>query len=189
MTPSKQKIRADHRAKRNALPRHAVVEMSQSIAARLLASDAVRGAKNWFIYVSCAGEVDTRETIRTLLERHHTVAVPLVVGEQIIPRPIRSLDELHLGTFGILEPPHGEPFSGPFDVCVCPGVAFDERGDRLGTGRGYYDRYLAAHRAPLVVGLAFDWQIVPQLPAEAYDQKMDLIITERRTISIRPALP
>ena len=64
-----------------------------------------------------------------------------------------------------------------------PGVAFDVRGTRLGFGGGYYDRLLALPmaRAALTVGLAYAFQVLPQLPAAAWDRPVDVLVTERKT--------
>jgi 5-formyltetrahydrofolate cyclo-ligase len=61
-------------------------------------------------------------------------------------------------------------------------VAFTERGERLGAGRGYYDRYLAAHPPRLAIGFALECQIVPELPMELHDRRMDFVITEKRIL-------
>lgn len=185
---SKHEIRMKHRAKRDLMTPEAVVEQSAAIQARLLDHPAVREARSWFVYASFRCEVGTHELIRLLLERNCHVSIPLVVGEQMIAREISSLEALRAGPLGILEPTPGEDYPARIDACVCPGLAFTERGDRLGRGRGYYDRFLAVHQPALIVGLAFDWQIVPELPSEAYDQRMDLVVTDERAISIRHGL-
>src|SRR5262249_46021165 len=101
---------------------------------------------------------------------------------EMVPQQIRAWDELRLGEFGILAPAPGEAFAGAIDVCVCPGVAFTDRGERLGAGRGYYDRYLAAHPPRLAIGFALECQIVPELPIELHDGRMDFVITEKRIL-------
>lgn len=156
---------------------------STAIINRLLNLSDVVEAKTWFVYVSTASEVATHGLLRMLLERRYTVVVPRMVGAgQMIARQIHSLDELRLGARGILEPPAGEPLHRLIDVCVCPGLAFSEHCDRLGWGPGYYDRFLATQQCLLTVGLAFERQIIPQLPCEAHDRRMDIVITEKRVI-------
>jgi len=94
------------------------------------------------------------------------------------------------GYRGILEPPPTMPPVPLAEVAalVVPGVAFDLRGHRLGQGGGHYDRLIAAARAlpapPLVVALAYDFQIVARVPHEAHDQRVDRIVTERRVLAI-----
>lgn len=152
---------------------------------KLLELEAVRDARSWFTYVSAGSEVETHEMIRQLLVRGNIVCVPRVVGPQdIVAQQIHSFGELRLSEFRILAPPPGEAFRGGIDVCICPGIAFSENGDRLGSGRGYYDRYLSAHPPRITIGLAFECQIVKDLPAEPHDRPMDWIITERRIIHV-----
>jgi len=158
---------------------------STEVWRKLLKLEAVRDAKSWFIYVSTGSEVETHEMIRQLLVRGNIVCVPRVIGPQdIVAQQIHSFGELRLSEFGILAPPPGEAFRGGIDVCICPGIAFSENGDRLGSGRGYYDRYLSAHPPRITIGLAFECQIVKDLPAEPHDRPMDWIITERRIIHV-----
>ncbi len=179
---SKTEIRQKCRAQRNSLDPFFRAAASNTICAELLEMDAVRDAKNWFIYVSYSSEVETHELIRKLMAQGSTVVVPRISGSQMIPQQIRAWDELRLGEFGILAPSPNETFADAIDVCICPGVAFTERGERLGAGRGYYDRYLAAHPPRLAIGLALECQIVPQVPMELHDRRMDFVITEKRVI-------
>ncbi len=93
------------------------------------------------------------------------------------------------GKFGIEEPLDGrlwEPSQGPA-VLVCPLVAFDRAGNRLGQGFGYFDRWLAGHAQAVAVriGLGFSCQEVPRIPVEAHDVPLDCIITEREVIACR----
>jgi 5-formyltetrahydrofolate cyclo-ligase len=179
--PTKNEIRKQIRQIRDAYG--AKPPVADEICTRLLELDAVRDAKAWFVYVSAGSEVDTHELILTLLARGNTIAVPRVASsEEIVAQQIHAFEELRLSEFGILAPAPAETYQGTIDACVCPGIAFSERGDRLGSGRGYYDRYLAAHPPRLVVGLAFEFQIVPELPSELHDRRMDFIVTEKRVI-------
>jgi 5-formyltetrahydrofolate cyclo-ligase len=186
---SKDSIRRELRARRNAFEPASRIAAAGHIQTRLLDLDAIRDAKTWFTYVSSGSEVDTHELIHTLLARDDIVAVPRVIGlGEMVAQQIHSFDELRLGEFGILAPPPSESFTGAIDVCVCPGVAFTECGDRLGAGGGYYDRYLAAHRPRIAVALAFEFQVQPELPVDEYDGRMDFIITEQRVIHVGTAL-
>ncbi len=86
------------------------------------------------------------------------------------------------GPYGIREPlaaPGVEGERGGFDIVVVPGLAFDSSGRRLGQGYGYYDRFLAAlGGTALTVGLAFSWQLVPEVPVDAWDVPVDAVVTE-----------
>jgi 5-formyltetrahydrofolate cyclo-ligase len=184
---SKTEIRQECRANRNSFDVDSREVAADKIRAELLSLEAIRGANTWFVYVSSGSEVSTHDLIRTLLTQGCTVTVPRIVGpDAMITRQIHVWEDLHLAEFGILAPPPGEPFAGAIDVCICPGVAFTERGERLGAGRGFYDRWLAAHPPRLAIGLAFECQLAPELPLELHDRRMDFVITENRVIPISP---
>jgi len=96
------------------------------------------------------------------------------------------------GAFGVLEPRSGAPLATPgsIDAWICPGLAFDRAGGRLGRGLGYYDRALAASRPDAMkVGVCFTSQIVPTTFPEAHDVRMDLLISEHGplNVSVAPA--
>lgn len=86
------------------------------------------------------------------------------------------------GKFGIREPlagPRREGIRAGFDLVVVPGLAFDAAGRRLGQGHGYYDRFLVGLRGKAVtVGLAFSWQLVPEVPVDSWDVPVDAVVTE-----------
>ena len=85
-------------------------------------------------------------------------------------------DNFAVGDFNILEP-QNEPYTGDFDLIIVPGVAFDRKGNRIGRGRGYYDRFLCQHLDVKRIGICFDFQLVDEVPTEPLDIKMDEVIT------------
>jgi len=143
-------------------------------------------------YVSVGNEVGTRGLIRALLERGKRVAVPLVHREtgELSARLITDLDkDLQPGALSIPEPIVERTEECPLDrleVVFVPGVAFDERGNRLGRGGGYFDRFLARlSPAVCTVGLAFECQIVEEAPMGPRDRGVQLVVTEKRVIGAR----
>lgn len=100
--------------------------------------------------------------------------------------------EVRPGAFGIREPLPTLPAVSPAERCsadvlwLVPGVAFDAAGNRLGHGRGYYDRLLEGSRG-VRIGVAWDWQVLPALPHDAHDVPMDWVVTDIRTIACRAA--
>lgn len=89
------------------------------------------------------------------------------------------------------EPLEGDKFGVPtprsvviekdlVDVCIAPGLAFSPVGDRLGYGKGYYDRFFARRQVGLAIGLCFECQIVPQVPVDQFDHPMDWVLTEEQ---------
>jgi 5-formyltetrahydrofolate cyclo-ligase len=102
---------------------------------------------------------------------------------------VQTPEELKPGCYGILEPT-GDKIMTPQDheglVVFVPGLAFDLRGNRLGRGKGWYDRLLAGFSEGVrCVALAFEFQIIEELPAERWDRRVHHVITERRVIDCR----
>lgn len=105
------------------------------------------------------------------------IALPRVEAGEISMRWADRRASLAPGKFGILEPPADAPAAGTaFDLILVPGVGFDRAGGRLGRGRGYYDRFLAG-ASGFFVGVCFDDRLVPEVPLEPHDIRMDAVIT------------
>ena len=148
--------------------------------------------RSYFLFVSFRSEVETLGLINQLLGRGKIVTVPLVsVREKKMTavRLINPEEDLVPGYYGILEPSRKiveerkiDPAS--IDIVVLPGSVFDEKGGRLGYGGGFYDRFLALEIRPsaLRVALAFDMQILVEVPQQPHDMPVDFIITENRII-------
>lgn len=154
--------------------------VDRNIAHRLMLTDAYRGAKTIFIYVSFGSEIDTHAIITRALADGKRVAVPLCKdGAMHACLTTRFPDDLAPGTMGILEPTHPKPVAA-VDLVIVPGVAFTKSGKRLGYGGGYYDRYFAALKNPVpTIALVAEAQILPDLPTDAHDVPVDMLISER----------
>ncbi len=153
----------------------------------LKAFPSFRDAKTIALFCATFEEVDTENIIRHALSEGKEVRLPYIgTAGRMEFAVIRDYDrDLTEGTFGILEPREDlrgaalEPLPEP-DLILVPGVAFDERGGRLGRGRGYYDRFLEGKNT-LKIGLAFEAQILrKKLPLEAHDQLLDGLVTEHK---------
>jgi len=156
---------------------------SQKIQRALLALPEVEAARSFFVYVSCRAEPRTRELIEHWWSQGKIVAVPKVLSSTLMePRVLTDWTQLQPGPLGILAPTDSTALAEELEVCITPGLAFTTHGDRLGRGRGHYDRFLEHHPSMLVIGLAFENQIVPSIPTEAHDRPMDMIVTESRVI-------
>jgi 5-formyltetrahydrofolate cyclo-ligase len=132
-----------------------------------------------FIYLSFNNEPDTYRIIAYFLENGVTVSVPVIVSKDMIKAVvIDSTDDLAVNRFGIYEPKQGREIDSENLGCIfVPGLAFGKDLGRIGFGRGYYDNYLRDTQAKKI-GLAYDFQILPVIPSEANDVKMDMIITD-----------
>lgn len=191
MATHKKQLRRELRAKRDALPSSARLAAARSIEARLAYLPRVEVASVAHCYVGIGSEVATMPLIRGMLGRGQRVLAPRVQGpDKLEHLELTDLDSLVDGPMGLREPDANTATRvdlGEVDAMLVPGLGFDRRGFRLGYGGGYYDRTLAelrGHRRALVVGIAFDLQLVDELPREAHDQPVDVLVTETQTIWI-----
>ena len=131
-------------------------------------------AKTVMVYSALPDEVQTEKFISKWRDRKRLI-LPTVVGDDIIPVELSAGTGFAVGDFHILEP-QNEPYTGDFDLIVVPGVAFDRSGNRIGRGRGYYDRFLCQHPTTKKIGICFDFQLVDCVPTEPNDIRMDEVI-------------
>ena len=150
-------------------------EQSEKILVKLEQHPDFINANSIMLYSALPDEVQTQ----AFLEKWHLkkqIILPTVVGDDIIPVEFGMDTTFAVGDFNILEP-QNEPYTGSFDLIVVPGVAFDRRGNRIGRGKGYYDRFLCQHLDVKRIGICFDFQLVDEVPAEPFDIRMDEVIT------------
>ena len=135
------------------------------------------------IYMSAFKEPDTHELLKKLTELNLRVCVPVSDTNTftITPALISSVTDIKKGAYGIYEPTDVVPVNiSDIDIAFIPGIAFSKSGDRLGFGKGYYDRFLSEFHGTKA-GICYDFQVLDEIPASEHDVKMDLIITETRT--------
>ncbi len=162
----------------------ATEEDSNRIAEKLLSLPEIKASKYILLYYPHKNEVNTLPIIKHLLKEKGFILLPKVQGKDIIPILVKDLSQLKSGYAGIKEP-EGETVSPEkIDIVIVPGVAFDKKGHRLGYGKGYYDRFLSKTKAKKI-GLAYDFQIVEELPAEEHDVPLSLIVTPTQIIQIK----
>ncbi len=160
--------------------------LSRRICRRLATLPEYLYAATVMSYVDLGSEVRTRDLLKAAWRDGKRLVVPYCVGDQLGLFVLESLDELAPGTLGILEPAAELRGRGnrridvaELDLIVVPGVAFDRRGGRLGQGKGYYDRLLRLARpGTALVALAFECQLVAEVPMLPHDVPMQKVITE-----------
>ena len=140
-------------------------------------------ADNVMLYHSLPDELSTREFIDKWHERKHFF-LPRVNGLDLEVLPY-DRTSMHLGAFHIEEPTGDETVNlDDIDVIVVPAVAFDRNGNRVGRGRGYYDRLLSRARS-VTIGVGYDFQLFDTIETEAHDIPLDIVITESSVIRLR----
>jgi 5-formyltetrahydrofolate cyclo-ligase len=188
MQDAKKALREEVMARVRALTPEERLERSRQAVARLVASGEFQRAATVLLYDSSDTEVDTHELQRACLALGKRLCLPRAERKTrgIIVHAVRDLEQdLAPSRYNFHEPLATLPIvpAAEVDLVVVPGVAFDERGNRLGRGAGYYDRFLERADLPAALcSLAFECQIVPAVPALAHDQRVPVIYTERRTI-------
>ena len=171
----KKELRAYIKTLKKQHTKEQLLEQSERILAKLEQHPDFIKAERVMLYSALPDEVQTQ----AFLEKWHlkkTIILPTVVGDDIIPVEFGKDTAFAVGDFNILEP-QNEPYRGGFDLIVVPGVAFDKEGNRLGRGKGYYDRFLCQHPDVKRIGICFDFQLVDEVPAEPFDIRMDEVIS------------
>lgn len=159
---------------------------SRDIEKKLFSLPEFRSAGVVMFYASFRSEVETHNMIRRALAEGRKVVLPKVKGKELVLFEIRDFDqEVAPGACGIPEPYYGTPMNAAgIDMIIVPGAVFDEQGNRLGYGAGYYDKLLSKYSG-MTVALAFDMQIAPQVPVGPHDVPVKKIVTEKRVIEAK----
>lgn len=178
------------RSIRAAIPAAAAAARSAKVSERVLALPEVAAARRVALFwpLATRGEVDLRPVDSALRQRS---AIPYYPFQREDADPPLGFAQLHdVGRIeehghGFLEPPPDEPAAirGDVDVIVVPALAVSATGHRLGYGRGYYDRVLRLYRPPAcAVVVAFDFQLLAELPFTENDVACDIVVTDERTL-------
>jgi 5-formyltetrahydrofolate cyclo-ligase len=156
-----------------------------SIAEILVQSVFWRATSRVGLFVSRADEVDTSILLRRALEDGKEALLPRITAAGNLEfASLGDPDRLHVGRFGIPEPPPNRPAVRLDDdvLILLPGLAFDRNGGRLGRGGGYYDRALAIDRRaalePMLIGVGFSFQLVERVPMDALDVRLDGVVSD-----------
>ena len=153
---------------------------SKLIKDKLLRNKVFKEAKVVMFYIAFGGEVNTEEMIREAKKIGKLICVPIFRKDKEIMQPAMFVDHAKLkkGPYGVLEPAT-ETLVEPedLDLIVVPGLAFDKGGNRLGRGKGCYDRFLGSlsDNTPSI-GLAFDFQVLPLIPTTCNDVSVKKVI-------------
>ncbi|MBP5490843.1 MAG: 5-formyltetrahydrofolate cyclo-ligase [Lachnospiraceae bacterium] len=178
----KSELRKVMKRKRSGLSAERILMYSGCIAENLIQRQEYADASVLLAYVSFSSEVNTHFLIEKAWKDGKRVAVPKCMDDSKLEfQYIRSFDDLAPGKFGSPEPVTGESVEyNEDDKCLLllPGVAYTNKGDRLGYGGGYYDRYLKKHDSIPNAMLAYSLQQTETLPVDEMDVPADMIITE-----------
>lgn len=184
----KKELRNKILAERDRLSESEREEKSCAILSNFIALEEVKKAEQIFIFVNFRTEVNTKPIISYLIAHNKKVIVPYtdIANKRLRLFYLNDINELKIGSYNILEPDPNtakEAKEENIDLAVVPGSAFDVKGGRMGYGGGFYDRLLPKLRKDVLkIAVAFELQIVDEVPRGYYDQLIDMIVTEKRVI-------
>lgn len=171
-------LRKELKLKRNSLSKEEILTLSDKITDNVLSLD-LTAYKNVFIYKSFNSEVDTNRLISHFLKENKVVAYPVITGETMVAGTPKTSD-ITKSKFGTDEP-SCYAVMDKVDVCFIPLLACDKNKNRLGYGKGYYDKFLAKNNC-LKIGLCYNFQVVEEIENKPWDIPLDIIVTESQII-------
>ena len=177
---SKKDIRKRVLVKRNSITRESWEEKSHSIYKQVVTHPFFLESEIIYCYIDYQNEVGTRKIIEKAWESGKKVAIPKVESDNMRFYEIQDFAELETGYKGILEPNSGRVVEANEGLIIVPGVAFDKARNRIGYGKGFYDKYLSRFSKLKTLAIAFEMQMVEHVPAEENDRRPTILITEEQ---------
>jgi len=182
---NKYKARLHFLRIRNALHPSEVQTRSKQIADKLFKLKAFRDSDHIAIYYPIHNEVDTKPIHYEALKLGKKIYYPRVTGDFITYHSITNFAQLKPGAYGISEPGRDD-IAVPLnliDIFIIPGICFDVWGNRIGFGKGYYDRTLKFTNKNKKIGLAYSFQVVSSIRTDMYDLPLSYIVSENGVIN------
>lgn len=180
----KSALRTSLRAQRLALPVVARQARARALADRLAELPELTSARVVLSYNRIHGEMDATPTLARLSAK---VAFPRVDDDTLTLHEVHAREDLETSLYGVLEPRADAPRVAheAVDVVLVPALAVDERGFRIGYGRGFYDRLLPTLPNALAVAIVYDFQLVAEVPEEPFDVPVHVVATDARVLRVR----
>ncbi len=179
----KHEIRRKIKAMRQMLSEAEKLSAAEEVFAQLEKTAAFMMAEHILMYHSLPDELPTRRFLDKWHDKKHFY-LPRVNGVNLDILPYEE-SRLELGAFHIEEPTGNDTVDpSEIELMVIPAVAYDRKGNRLGRGKGFYDRLLGDTKATKV-GIGYEFQIIDEVPTEEHDIPMDMVITQSSYIVIR----
>ncbi len=176
MIHEKKELRQQVKLLKQQLTQPEILLKSEMIFNQLENLEVFKLAQNIMIYWSMDDEVHTHNFILKWTEKK-TMLLPVVEGDHLRIKQFKGIETMKPGSLkGIMEPDGDDfPENETIDIIIVPGVAFDKKNNRLGRGKGFYDKLL--HRNDSIkIGICFDFQLFEIVPSEPHDISMDLVI-------------
>lgn len=175
----KEELRKKGLASRNQIPHDEVKVLSKRIIEQIKKQVDMMNYQVLGFYMPLGNEVDLIPLMTELIDLGKTIVIPKVHNQYTMDfYPIKAIDDIHFGHFGVLEPNSNKKMpKNEIDIIFIPGIYFSYKNYRLGFGGGYYDRYLKDYHQEKV-GICFSFQHIFDIPSENHDIPLDFIITE-----------
>lgn len=167
---------------RNNLDNNFVVKNSNIIQNNLLNIDEYINSKSIYIYMDINNEVNTKQIILNALDNNKKVAIPKISNNIMNFYYIQNINQVKKGYFNILEPTTNDIALDDNSLIILPGIVFSKSKNRIGYGKGFYDKYLSVNNKNIKIALCYDFQIIDSIPHTKNDIPLDIIITEKRII-------
>ena len=178
----KKKLRNIYKQYRLSLPADVKADFDKKICSSLMQMMSFRYSDTILMYAPIEGEIDILPIAEKALSLGKRVAFPRCVEEprNLEFKYIDSIDQLRSGSYSIAEPPEELETVTDYSksICIIPGIVFDSEGYRVGYGKGYYDRFLAAYDGTKF-GLVYSECILPSVPRGRFDRHVDILISEK----------
>lgn len=184
---SKKSLRKELLSRRNLLSKSEVNNLSKLISDRFASLPVFKESKNIAIYSPINNEVDTAGLFRTLLENGKSSFFPKIVNNELYFHKISKPEELEYGSFGIPEPGGSADLTGinEIDLFIVPGLGFDNKGSRIGYGKGFYDRALKDVSSSKIYAFCYSFQILNNVPTSENDKRVGFIVSESGVVSTK----
>ena len=178
---NKKDVRNLIKERRMNLSMEYIESASDKIFEKLLENEDFKNAKVIMSYMDFKNEVKTDKINEYIKKAGKTLVLPKVISKEKMIA-IEDKNKYIVSPFGNSEP-DGKEYIGEIDVIITPGVAFDREKNRVGFGRGYYDRFFAVHKNAKKIAIAFEKQIIEEgIETTEYDMKVDTLVTEDNII-------
>lgn len=173
----KKELRSQIRQLKRAMTEEQINTASAKLGELFVNTSQYQNAKTIYGYLPYNQEVRTVPILERAIRDGKRVAVPKVYGDDMRFIYMDDLTQVELGYAGIPEPVADGPVADdPTALVLMPGMAFTEKGDRMGYGGGFYDKFLAAEPGHPTVALCYEFQMVKSLPTEEYDIPVDCVL-------------
>jgi 5-formyltetrahydrofolate cyclo-ligase len=180
MQEKKKEVRKKVRAQIKLLSTNEKQQQADAVFSKIEELPEFKKAHTIMHYWSLPDEIPTHVCIQNWGATKQ-ILLPVIEGDDLIIKEYTGIENMQPDPRFNIPEPAGQPIENPEpDIIIIPGVAFDSNCNRLGRGKGFYDRFLAKHNlSSMLIGVCLNEQIVPEVPTEPHDFKLDMVITSK----------